>query len=127
MVGIEASPALYSLAEAGLARLATQGVGAAARVRPRLGDARELLSAVSADAVMLSPMFDEPRAAAPGFDVLREVCVGDPLDASWLDAALACAPRVVLKARRAQPVPGFARPHLREIVRGKAVDYWVLA
>ncbi len=124
VTGIEIQPALFSLVEAGLPRLT--GSWGAGLVRPRLGDARRLLSTLHADAVVLSPMFDEPRRAPPGFELLRQLAHSAPLDASWLDAALRCAPRVVVKARRGQPIPSFAEVDLRQVVRGKAVDYWVI-
>lgn len=127
VTGIEMSPVLFSLAESGLARLAGGDAPAAARVHPVLGDSEAMLPTLGpADAVMLSPMFDEPRRAAPGFELLRRVACGGLLTESWLRAALTAAPRVVLRARRDQPVPDVARPALHRIERGKAVDYWVL-
>lgn len=126
VTGIERNPALFSLAEAGLQRLAREGEPAAARIRPVLGDSRVELRAHSpASAVILSPMFDEPRRAPPGFEVLRALAHHTPLGPDWLDATCAAAPRVVLRARRGQPVPDFAVPRLRDVIRGKAVDYWV--
>lgn len=125
VTGFEWHPALFSLTEAGLRQLAASGKAAASRVQPFLGDSRVELRDYRADAVMLSPMFDEPRRAPPGFELLRHLARHAPLGEDWLASALSAAPRVVLRARRAQPVPPFAEPHLIEVMRGKAVDYWV--
>lgn len=127
VTGFEISPPLFSLAERGLARLASEGLAAAGQITPLWGDARQLLaSARDVDVVMLSPMFDRPRSAPPGFELLRHVAHPAPLDPGWLHAALQVAPRVVVKARRTQPVPAFAVPHLQQILRSKAIDHWVL-
>ncbi|MBX2800347.1 MAG: class I SAM-dependent methyltransferase [Myxococcales bacterium] len=127
MWGTEVSAPLFCLAESGLPRLAAEGVAAAARITPLCGDARQLLPTLpQADAVMLSPMFGTPAAAAPGFELLREVAVHAPLDHTWLAACLAAAPRVVMKVERRAPVPAFVTPHLTEVLHGKSVDYWLL-
>ena len=128
VTGLEISPPLFSLAERGLSQLHAAGLDAAARITPLWGDARDLLtSAGPADAVLIAPMFDRPRCAPPGFDLLRHVARSAALDAGWLRAALAVAPRVVIKARRTQPLPAFALPHLQQILRSRAIDYWVLS
>lgn len=125
VVGLEVAAPLVCLAEEGLPRLA-RDEPAAARVSVELADSRERLASIEADAVMLSPMFDEPQAAAPGFDVLRGLAKSQPLDREWLDAAFTAAPRVVVKVRPRQPVPSFARSYLVQVRHGRAVDYWNL-
>ncbi len=125
VIGLEVAPALVCLAEEGLARLA-RAEPSARRVTAEHADSRERLVGLEADAVMLSPMFDEPRSAAPGFDVLRDIAVGRPLDAHWLEAAFVAAPRVVVKVRPRQPCPPFAERYLVRVRRGRAVDYWDL-
>lgn len=125
VVGLEIAAPLVCLAEEGLPRLA-RTEPAAARIAPVHADSRTYLATLRADVVTLSPMFDEPQAAAPGFDVLRELAESAPLDLAWLEAAFTAAPRVVVKVRPGQPIPLFARPHLGEVRRGRAVDYWTL-
>ncbi len=125
VVGFEAVPALACLCESGLARLAAQGVEAAARIVVVQGDSRTALQALGrVDAMFLSPMFDAPQAAAPGWDLLRPLARPAPLDAQWLQAALQVAPRVVVKVRRGLPPPLFTTAQLCSVIRGKAVDYW---
>jgi len=125
VIGLEVAPALVCLAEEGLPRLA-RDEPAAGRVSVEQADSRVRLASLRADVVTLSPMFDEPKAAAPGFDVLRELAASQPLDETWLRAAFEAAPRVVVKARPGQPVPDFVRPRLARVRRGRAVDYWTL-
>lgn len=120
VVGIEGAVVLASLCEEGLGRLARQGLAAAGRVTVLSGDARARMAEVGpVDVVVLSPMFDVPEAAAPGFELLRRVALQDRLDDAWLAAAFAVAPRVVAKVPRGTRLPG-------EVVRGRAVDYLVL-
>ncbi|MEN0063704.1 MAG: class I SAM-dependent methyltransferase [Myxococcota bacterium] len=125
IIGIEMSAALVCLAEEGLPRLAREEP-AAAHIEPRLGDSQTVLRTLSADVVMLSPMFDVPQEAAPGFDILRALAVEAPLDEGWLEAAFSAAPRVIMKVRPNQPVPGFAKDHIADVRHGRAVDYWTL-
>lgn len=129
VVGLEIAMPLVCLAEEGLGRLAKEEP-AAARVSVAHADSRARLSTLAeelqADVVTLSPMFDEPQAAAPGFDVLRSLAEPAPLDATWLDAAFRVAPTVVVKARPGQPIPSFARSYLQTVHQGRAVDYWRL-
>lgn len=126
VLGIEGSGAVYSLLEEGLARLASEEP-AAARVTVRHGDAAtvlDTLEADSADAVYLSPMYEVPRQAAPGFELLRAVAIHAPLDERLLAAASRVARhRVVVKVG-----PGDVLPVGSEIarVRGRAVDYAVV-
>lgn len=134
LLGLEQSPALYSLLEEGLPRLVAAGRGwsqGAARIEPRFGDARTLLAQMeprSADVVYLDPMFETPLEASTGFTLLRRVAVSDPLDEALLAAACRVArQRVVLK------LPGQALPPValeglpwNRRVRGRAVDYAVL-
>jgi hypothetical protein len=134
LIGLEQSPALYSLLEAGLPRLAAQGRGwsrGAARIEARGGDARHLLAQMepdSAEAVYLDPMFETPLQSSPGFTLLRRLAVADPLDEALL--AVACR---VARARVVLKLPGQALPPVslpgqpwNRRVRGRAVDYAVI-
>lgn len=118
VTGIEASPAVHALCEEGLARLLRDGLAAAGRVRLVSGDARRVLAEVGeADVVVMSPMYDAPETAAPGFDLLRRVAHADRFDDDWLAAAWAIAPRVVVKVPRGTAVG--------TCVRGAGADYQV--
>jgi hypothetical protein len=108
VIGVEAAPAICCLNEEGLRRLASTGLDAAARVRPVQGLAGEVMAAMapdSADAVFLAPMFDEPAAAAPGWDLLRPLACYHPVDQATVDAALRVAPRLVVKLAPKDVVP----------------------
>ena len=140
VLGLEASPALYSLLEEGLprvARLPVPGAAAAANVTPRLGDARSLLGTMVAssqgpvaEVVFLDPMFEVPRRAQPGWDLLRLVAHDAPLDGATLEAAFHAARlRVVLKVAAGAPAPAAVSALGVQPTRvsGKALDYLVLA
>jgi hypothetical protein len=129
VVGCEASPALYSLLEEGMDRLRRAGgreASAAARVHPRwadVGSALRHVSPGSVDVVYFDPMFQQPKRAMPGWDLLRRVADhGDPAENEVLERALHAARlRVVLKVRRAAEVAGEWTGR----VRGKEMDYLV--
>ncbi len=122
VTGIEGSPQIFSLLEEGVPRLAAE-LEAARRISLRLGETSEVLDEIgAADAVFLAPMYERPRAAAPGFELLRQVAVHDPVTERTLTAALRVAPRVVVKVDRGTAdLPGTL-----ERIRGKAVDYLVI-
>ena len=121
-LGIEGSPAIYSLLEEGIPRLA-KTLAPARRIVLLLGEATATLAGIgSADAVFLAPMYDRARAATPGFELLRRVAVHDPFTPRMLEQAHRIAPRVVLKVDRGAPeVEGTTAR-----IRGKSVDYVVL-
>jgi len=122
VTGIEGSPVIYSLLEEGLPRLGRH-LEAANRISIHHGEASERLGQLPpADAVFLAPMYTHPRAAAPGFELLRRVALHNPFTEALLAAAHRIAPRVVLKVdRNAPPVPGTTTR-----LRGRAVDYLVM-
>ena len=122
VTGIEGSPAIYSLLEEGIPRLA-KTLAPARRIVLLLGEATATLAGIgSADAVFLAPMYDRARAATPGFELLRRVAVHDPFTPRMLEQAHRIAPRVVLKVDRGAPeVEGTTAR-----IRGKSVDYVVL-
>ncbi|MFT4625264.1 MAG: hypothetical protein ACI8PZ_003932 [Myxococcota bacterium] len=132
ILGSEASPAVFSLLEEGLARLSHDKAptGPAARlIQPTLGRAADVLRAMgprSVDVVSLSPMFASPRKAPPGYAVFREVAVSEPLGGDTVEAAITAArKRVVLKLRRDEPAPAaWPAEHTRII--GRAVEYRVV-
>jgi hypothetical protein len=137
LIGIEASPALYSLLESGLPRLAAEGRAwseGASRIELREGDAASHLRALgpeSVDVVYLDPMFEAPLRSTEPFDLLlRQVARHAPLDAALLEAAVAAARwRVVLKLPGMAPPPIEApagSPGWNRRVRGGAVDYAVI-
>lgn len=96
VVGLESSPLLAAWAGEGFARLPG---AAAARVEVISADhAAWLMSAPdrSFDVVVFDPMFRHPRAAAPGFDLLRRLGDARPLSRVALDRARRVARRGVL-------------------------------
>lgn len=117
----EASPVVYSLAEAGLARPDAKWADAAGRITARWSPAVDVLREVRADAVFVAPMFETPARAAPGYALFRAVADHRPFDAATVAAAQACAPRVVVRVEKGAPAPGDGWAALP----GKAVDYWV--
>lgn len=126
VLGIEGSPAIFSLLEEGLPRLAREEP-AAARIDARFGSAAEVLATLptgSADAVYLSPMFGAPQRAAPGFELLRAVAIDAPLDAETLEqAARVARGRVVVKVAPGETLPVGVEV---ERTRSQAVDYVVV-
>lgn len=99
VIAAEASLVVYALVSEGLRRDPRS-----APIEVRHGTATALFEALgprSADVVLLDPMFDRARKAAPGFDVLRRYAVHAPLDAQTLTAARRVARRwVIVKAGR---------------------------
>jgi hypothetical protein len=122
VTGIEGSPVIHALLEEGLTRLG-QHIDAANRITLCSGEAAETLARLGpADAVFLAPMYERPRCAAPGFELLRRVAIHDPLSPSLLRQAHRVAPRVIVKIDRGEP----ALPGTSMRIRGRAVDYLVL-
>jgi len=125
--GLEASPVVYSLLEEGLVRL-TAGSGpdaeAAGRLSVALGDALEQLAAMppaSTDVVIVDPMFDSPRPAAPGFALLRRVAHEDADADALIEAGRRVArSHVVLKYPKRSTYPPCDA-----CVDGKALRYLV--
>lgn len=126
VVGIEGSPAIFSLVEEGLPRLA-RFEPATSQVRACFGDAREVLASMapgSADAVYLSPGFAEQKHASPGSALFRTVGNRAPLDHALLQAACRVArDRVVVCVA---PGEGVQVGRERSRVHGSDVDYVVL-
>jgi 16S rRNA (guanine1516-N2)-methyltransferase len=113
VLAIERDPALFLLLEDGLARAAadprTRAV--AARITPRLGDARDLLPALTPDAVYVDPMFGEPGSAQvkKELQALRLLLADGAQSAGDLLAAARAAARdrvIVKRARKAPPLGG---------------------
>jgi len=134
VTGVEASPALYSLLEEGLARLGTESGPAAdcaSAIRLVFGDCAQLMAdmpANSADAVLLAPMYAKPDKAAPGFELLRSVADHCPLTHEQLDQALRVSGRVVVKWPRGAPMPAALSSFGGvDCVEGKRVNYWVIS
>jgi len=132
LIGLEASPVIYSLLEEGLARMASTPLRGfadpASRVHPVLVDALQWLAeqpAGSADVVYLDPMFETPLSAPPGFELFRGFAHAVTLSEELVEAACRVASaRVVIKIPGASQVPDFRRFDGR--VRGGAVDYLVV-
>ncbi len=96
VVGLESSPALAAWAGEGFARLPGE---AASRVEVIAADHAVWLEAAperSFDVVVFDPMFRHPRAAAPGFDLLRRLGDARPLSRGAIDRAVRVARRGVL-------------------------------
>lgn len=128
VVGVEVSPALAALAEAGLRRESARGLAAAARIRVVCGDAAEVLAAMPAgavDAVYVDEMFARPRRSAPGFALLRRIAAHAPLgERFWSEARRVAARRVVVKLPRDAADPSGAG--FDELVIGQAMAYGIL-
>ncbi|MBM4378699.1 MAG: class I SAM-dependent methyltransferase, partial [Deltaproteobacteria bacterium] len=102
VLGVESSLPLYLLAREGLRRFDV-GPGAAPLEirRGRSGDVLASLPTGSVDVVLWDPMFERPRKAQPGFEVLREVADSAPLTPELLAESRRVARRwVLVKASR---------------------------
>lgn len=128
VVGMEASPVLFSLLEEGLPRLA-RAHPALARIEPRCGDALDELARLADDAVdvvMLDPMMSRPKRSTPSFEVLRDFAKAERADALLMEQARRVARRrVVLKLGKGAPLPPGAPYAFPRVERGGAVRYWV--
>jgi 16S rRNA (guanine1516-N2)-methyltransferase len=102
VVGVESSLPLYLLAREGLARFDV-GPGSCC-VEVRRGGAGEVISAMptgSVDVVLWDPMFERPRRAQPGFEILRSLADPAPLTPELLAESRRVARRwVLVKASR---------------------------
>lgn len=134
VLGVEASPVMACLLEAGLRHMAAAGrpwSAGAARVQVVSGQAAEVLATMKANsvsAVYLDPMFEAPAKGPPGYAIFRAFAHEAPLTTELLEAAWrVAARRVVVKVPKTQPPPPCsAGPGWNRRVRGKAVDYVVL-
>ncbi|MEM6988983.1 MAG: class I SAM-dependent methyltransferase [Myxococcota bacterium] len=125
--GIEGSPVVFSLLEEGLGRLSAEasdfGRGAA-KIRAELGGATEALrrmKSASADVVTIDPMFDTPRPAAHGFELLRKVAhTAEPPAPLLAEARRVARTHVVLKYPKRSTYP-----ECDACVDGKAVRYLI--
>lgn len=128
VLGMEASPVLFSLLEEGLLRLA-RAQPALARIEPRCGDAALELARLPDDAVdvvMLDPMMSRPKKSTPSFEVLRDFAKPERADAALLFQARRVARRrVVLKLGKGAPLPPAAPYAFPRVEKGGAVRYWV--
>jgi 16S rRNA (guanine1516-N2)-methyltransferase len=96
VLGVEASPALAALVAEGLRR---HGSDAARRIEVVAADAADVLARApprSFDVVVFDPMFREPRAGAPGFDLVRRLAEPRPLAPELLGRAREVARRWVV-------------------------------
>lgn len=129
--GVDASPALVCLVENFLRRATGRWGEAPTRIRPRDGEAYEVLRRAPADAydvVYFDPMFDVAMPAQPEFRLLRRLAREAPLDHATLAEAVRVArQRVVVKVRTLgdpgvePPAPGWNRR-----VAARAFNYWVV-
>lgn len=125
VTGLEASPILACLCEDGLERLDPYWEAGAERIEVVQTESCRWLEAQpanSADVVVLDPMFAAPRAAAAGFELLRELAHPAPLGPELLAAAARVGRKVVLKLPRGeQPPRGFGT---WSRLRGQSLDYF---
>ncbi|TNE87564.1 MAG: hypothetical protein EP330_17865 [Deltaproteobacteria bacterium] len=131
VLAAELSPVVFSLCEEGLPRLAHDSpvAEAAARITPRLGDSATVFAGEpddSFDAVLVSPMFTQPDRAPVGYEAFRGAAVHEPLGEATVAEALRIAPRLVIKARAGEPVPPSLEGRRRQVLRGRALEYWVV-
>ena len=126
---LERSPQVHELLRDALARAAAEGPELAAviaRMTLMLGDARDLLPGLRADAVIVDPMHPPRTNSAvvkQEMRQLRELVGTDPDALELMQAALAAdCRRVVLKwPLRAQPLQGLRKPS--HSITGKTVRY----
>lgn len=132
--GVEINPVIAALVEAGLSRIHAQRRRlqfACENIRIHRQDTLTYLqnqADKSADIVYVDPMFNLPKKAAPGFDILRRLACHRPLDGPLMNEARRVARhRVVVKVPGLAPCPlqppeayGFNR-----FVKSKAVDYYI--
>lgn len=123
VLGIEGSATVFSLLEEGLPRLA-KTLPAAGRITAHWGEASATLAQMSpssTDVVVLDPMFDTPRPAAPGFALLRTAAYPGVDSTRLLDAARRVArSHVVVKYPKRATAPSCD-----ECIDGKAVRYLI--
>ena len=131
---IEAVPAVYSLAESGLRQLASE-LPAVRHLHLHLAETESWLAAQpddSCDAVFLAPMFEEPEAAAPGYEAFRAVARHQPMAPSLLEQARRVArERVVVKLALGQRLPEllggtWGSDRSLTYVNGRALSYAVV-
>ncbi|MBT3217566.1 MAG: class I SAM-dependent methyltransferase [Proteobacteria bacterium] len=127
IVGIEGSPPVCCLLEEGLSRLAIAEPAAKA-ISLMPGPATEVLPTLApADVVFVAPMFSNPKKAPPGYALFRQIALHTPFTKTWLDAAIWKArSRVVLKVMAGEEAPDFVMAQKHSLIRGKAVDYFVI-
>ena len=126
---LERSPQVHDLLRNALARAAAESpelAGVVARMTLVLGDARDLLPGLRADAVIVDPMHPPRTNTAivkQEMRLLRELVGTDPDALELMRAALAAdCKRVVLKwPLRAQPLEGLRKPS--HSITGKTVRY----
>ncbi len=97
VLGLEKSVALAALVGEGLRRAPLPP--GCAEIEVRCADGLEALGAMaagSADVVVLDPMFERPKRAAPAFEVLRRHACHAPVTVELLEAARRVARRWVL-------------------------------
>ena len=126
---LERSPEVHDLLRGALARAAAESpelAAAVARMTLMLGDARDLLPGLRADAVIVDPMHPPRTNTAivkQEMRLLRELVGTDPDALELMRAALAAdCKRVVLKWQlRAKPLEGLRTPS--HSITGKTVRY----
>ncbi|MCA9551025.1 MAG: class I SAM-dependent methyltransferase [Myxococcales bacterium] len=133
VTGLEASPVLACLAQAGLRRMAATGgrfADAAARITVRRAEAGRHLAGLAPGSwpvVLLDPMFTTPLRGPPGYEVFRRCAVDAPLTPALLAAAArVAARRVVVKAPVGWAPPPDLAERFHRRIRGKALDYLVV-
>lgn len=126
---IERSPYMHRLLEEGLARAREAGGDVAEAINRMTllhGDARDLLSTLSPEVVMVDPMHPPRKKTAlvkNEMRLIREIVGTDEDTVELMKVALATASRrVVLKwPRRADPIEGISRASHQ--IAGKSTRY----
>lgn len=99
VTAVEASPVLTALALAGMPHWPEPAEALAARIDLRNADHATFLAQAperSFDVVVIDPMFRHPKAAQPGFDLLRSLADDAPLSVETLQRARHVARRLVV-------------------------------
>jgi hypothetical protein len=131
VIGLEKSPVVHCLLQAGLRQMAEANASwslAAKNIELRSGCAFELMEAKGeklADVVTIDPMMRHPRASSPGYSLFRLFAEHKKWEADHLKAASRMArKRVVLKIASARKIlPRGLTWHER--VTGSAADFLV--
>ena len=99
VTALEGSPALAALAVAGMPYWHEPGAELSRRIDLRCVDHARFLAEAeerSYDVVLFDPMFRHPKAAAPGFELLRSLADARPLSLEAVERARRVARRLVV-------------------------------
>lgn len=131
VTGFEASPIMFSLLEEGFTRMSREDMPwsqAAARVHIQMGHSLALLQALpdkSTDVIYMDPMFSEPQAAPPGYELLRCAALHGDITPALLHEAMRVARwHIVMKSPRHHLPPDILAPLAPTHIQSKRLSFW---